>query len=592
MKLQRLFFRMIGLASLIGVVSLAGFLPAAAQAVPPAGVVAFVGVDEQGAAGVYVLDLGSGQVGRVDTLVSAEAHLAWQPGEGGMLAFPLADGGYGLLRSLRGCFESDGLCEDLIEVYPAFLVTDLAWVPDGSALVLLTDAGLKLSPPRGRPAEIRDLGPVCDQGIAVSNAPLFLLCVSADASGNAQAAVYESSDFTLRYNIGTFPQITAFDVGPDGRSAVGTLETGGDSGFYAPAAGGPARLANYQVHVYDLEFKPDGSQIALAGATSDATGDGTLRDGDPAELFLYDPATGVLAQTTGFTEATALTWSPDGQYLLIITGQQNFSVYSPASGQTASVSAVLPGVKALSPAWSPSQAALPIIPTAIPTQPALPTAVPTLTPAATLTSFPTWTPFPTLTPFPTWTPIPSATPGSPMGEGCVYVYAGNGGLPPVAIGDTAEVTRYGAAVRFRSSAALTAPMIQELTPGTRMTIQNGPYCSQGYRWWQVQLADGRVGFLADSDPGGYWINKVTATVTPSPVVEFINFYADRTTISLGQCVGLHWDVEGIKAVYYQGAGVTGHESRTECPLATTIYTLRVIRMDGTEVLRQIPIIVS
>jgi len=38
--------------------------------------------------------------------------------------------------------------------------------------------------------------------------------------------------------------------------------------------------------------------------------------------------------------------------------------------------------------------------------------------------------------------------------------------------------------------------------------------------------------------------------------------------------------------------VTGHESRTECPLATTIYTLRVIRMDGTEVLRQIPIIVS
>ncbi len=589
MRLRRLVLRVLGLASLLAAVSLTGrFSPAVAQAVPPAGVVAFVGVDDTDQAGVYVLDLASGQVGRLDTPVNAAAHLAWQPGEGGMLAFPLADGGYGLLRSLRGCFDGERLCEDLTEVYPAFAVLSLAWVPDGSALVLLTDAGLKLSPPRGRPAEIRDLVPVCDQGIAVANAPLFLLCASADPSGNVQAAVYEGSDFALRYNIGTFPHLTAFDVGPDGRSVVGTLEVGGDSGFYTPAAGGPARLANYQVHVYDLEFSPDGSQIALAGATSDATGDGTLQDGDPAELFLFATATGVLAQTPGFTDATALTWSPDGQHLLIITGQQQVSVYSPTSGQIAAVNVDLPGLKLLSPAWSPSQAALPVVATPIPTQPALPTAVPTLTPAATLTPFiPTWTPFPTLTPFPTFTPIPSATPGSPLGEGCQYVYAGNGGLPPVAIGDTAEVTRYGAAVRFRSTAALTGAMIQELTPGTRMTIQNGPYCSQGYRWWQAQLADGRVGFLADSDPGGYWIQKVTA-----PVAVSINFYADRTTISLGQCVAVRWDVEGIQAVYYQGAGVTGHESRTECPLATTIYTLRVVRLDGTEELRQLPIIVS
>jgi len=177
-----------------------------------------------------------------------------------------------------------------------------------------------------------------------------------------------------------------------------------------------------------------------------------------------------------------------------------------------------------------------------------------------------------------------------MGIGCQYAFVG-GGLP-VAIGDTAEVTRYGAAVRFRTGAALDAPMIRELAPGTRMTILNGPYCSQGYRWWQAQLqTSGQVGFLADSDPGGYWIKAITVA-TPTPPAETISFYADRYTIHPGECVVLTWAVEGIKEVYYQGTGVTGHESRTECPATTTTYTLRVIRVDNTIVTQQIAITVT
>lgn len=593
MKFRHLFKIVILILSLA---SLPGLTPVSAQTGVPAGVVAFVGVDGQGSAGVYVLDLASGRIGSLNTQVSADAQPVWQPGQGGMLAFPLQDGGYGLLRSLRGCFDT-AACSDLAEVYPPFTIKAVQWSPDGSALFLLSDAGLKLSPPRGRPNEIRDLQPQCSAGIAVSNAPLFLFCANQETSGDIHASVFagNAADFSLRYEIGTYPKVTAFAIGPDGRSALGTLEAGGDSGFYSPAAGSPARLANYQIHVYDLKFKPDGSQIAIAGATSDATGDGTLRDGDPAELFLYDTSTGVLAQTPGFTGAVALAWSPDGANLLAVIGPRNFAVYTPAANRTAPVSAVLPPpvVKVMAAAWSPVQASLPLIPTATPQLP--PTAVPTPTPAASLTPFPTFQPLPTLTPFPTFTPIPSKTPGSPMGEGCQYVYPGNGGVPPVTIGDNAQVTSYGAAVRFRSSAALTAPMIQELSPGTSMTVINGPYCSQGYRWWQVRLADGRVGFLADGDPGGYWIQKVTAPVpTPMPTspVEIINFYASQYTIHAGQCVGIKWDVEGIKAVYYQGNGVTGHETRTECPLVTTVYTLRVIRMDNSEVTRQIVIVVS
>jgi hypothetical protein len=162
------------------------------------------------------------------------------------------------------------------------------------------------------------------------------------------------------------------------------------------------------------------------------------------------------------------------------------------------------------------------------------------------------------------------------------------------IGDTAEVTTYGAAVRFRANPSLTASMIRELVPGTRMKILAGPSCVDGYRWWQAQLeSDGRIGYLADSDPGGYWIRKVTAaTPTATTPAETIYFYADRYTIAPGECTTVRWDVEGIKEVYFQGNGVTGHDSRLVCPAATTTYTLRVVRLNGTEVFQQVTIVVS
>ncbi len=42
--------------------------PSRAQADSPAGVVAFAGVDATGQAALYVMDLGSGRVGRADTV--------------------------------------------------------------------------------------------------------------------------------------------------------------------------------------------------------------------------------------------------------------------------------------------------------------------------------------------------------------------------------------------------------------------------------------------------------------------------------------------------------------------------------------------
>ena len=578
--------------------------PAHAQATSPTGIVAFVGFDSSGSASLYVMDVASGKIGQIVIPVAPDTDLAWNQA-GDTLAFVTQDGGYGLLSSLRGCFDATATCGDTLEVLTPFVTREIEWSPDGEMLYFLTDDGMKASTPRARPNEITDLSLACSAGFAISRQPFFLFCANEDAAGNIETSVYQvdGSDFTKLYDLGTFPKITKFDVGPDGRSAVGTEETAGDSGFYAPASGTSSRFAAYQIHVYDLEFRPDGTQIVIVGATADSTGDGTLRDGDAAELFLYDTATGQLNQVPSFTNATAATWSPDGNHILTVIDNQTVRIYTPSTNQTTPLNAALPPVEIVSPAWAASEAALPIvglatatpsslqIVTATPPPLQIVTATPIPRPTAppTLTPLPTLTPFPTPVPLPTLTPIPSATPGSPMGTGCQYVYSGT---QPVNVGDTAEVTQYGAAVRFRTAASLTATMLTELRPGTRMTILSGPYCADGYRWWQARLeSDGRIGYLADSDPSGYWIQKV-APAQPTVPAESIYFYADRYSITPGECVTIRWDLEGIKEVYFEGNGVTGHSSTVVCPSATTTYTLRIVRLEGSDLYQQLTIAVT
>ncbi|MCS7350855.1 MAG: hypothetical protein RMM10_04940 [Anaerolineae bacterium] len=67
------------------------------------------------------------------------------------------------------------------------------------------------------------------------------------------------------------------------------------------------------------------------------------------------------------------------------------------------------------------------------------------------------------------------------------------------------------------------------------------------------------------------------TPTPAPRV---NFGADRTQITSGECATLFWDVEHIQGVYLDGQGVIGRDQRTVCPQQTTTYILRVIFRDG------------
>ncbi|HEX3053064.1 MAG TPA: hypothetical protein VHP83_20565, partial [Aggregatilineaceae bacterium] len=85
---------------------------------------------------------------------------------------------------------------------------------------------------------------------------------------------------------------------------------------------------------------------------------------------------------------------------------------------------------------------------------------------------------------------------------------------------------------------------------------------------------------------------VATATTGGPVPVVIEFTADKTTISSGQCANLTWRVEGIKAVYLQGGGVVGAGTVQVCPTTTTTYNLKVIKMDNVEDNRYITITVQ
>jgi hypothetical protein len=44
-----------------------------------------------------------------------------------------------------------------------------------------------------------------------------------------------------------------------------------------------------------------------------------------------------------------------------------------------------------------------------------------------------------------------------------------------------------------------------MAEGTPFDVIGGPWCADGYRWWQLQLADGTQGWSAEADTSGYFL---------------------------------------------------------------------------------------
>ena len=119
------------------------------------------------------------------------------------------------------------------------------------------------------------------------------------------------------------------------------------------------------------------------------------------------------------------------------------------------------------------------------------------------------------------------------------------------------------------------------------------------------------GFWSMRGPGGLlfgdriWVGitvpeQVTPTPAPAPTASpDVRFSVDRAAIRAGECVTFSWEVSGAADVYFQAEGqpwqlngVDSRGSRAECPNATTTYTLRVSRPDGTLDLRPLRVDVT
>lgn len=83
------------------------------------------------------------------------------------------------------------------------------------------------------------------------------------------------------------------------------------------------------------------------------------------------------------------------------------------------------------------------------------------------------------------------------------------------------------------------------------------------------------------------VGQPQAPPPPPPASADINFRSDAPYVNAGGCTTLRWDVEGVREIYLDGQGVTGHGSQQVCPCQPSTYTLRVVKTDGSSVEQQV-----
>ncbi|MCI0709316.1 MAG: hypothetical protein L0154_04055 [Chloroflexi bacterium] len=79
----------------------------------------------------------------------------------------------------------------------------------------------------------------------------------------------------------------------------------------------------------------------------------------------------------------------------------------------------------------------------------------------------------------------------------------------VEVGAVIAVTRDGAFSTLYSDSSATSDFVEELQAGYQLTIVDGPIYSEYAVWWQIQMADGRIGWAPDIP--GWW-----RLFTPAP----------------------------------------------------------------------------
>jgi hypothetical protein len=92
---------------------------------------------------------------------------------------------------------------------------------------------------------------------------------------------------------------------------------------------------------------------------------------------------------------------------------------------------------------------------------------------------------------------------------------------------------------------------------------------------------GSTGAEPSATPTVTAVTAVTTATRTRTAAESV-FWADRYNLASGECTNLHWNVENVISVYFNGNPAEGNETRQVCPPQTTTYTLRVNSSSGIQ----------
>jgi hypothetical protein len=84
---------------------------------------------------------------------------------------------------------------------------------------------------------------------------------------------------------------------------------------------------------------------------------------------------------------------------------------------------------------------------------------------------------------------------------------------------------------------------------------------------------------------------VPVTVTPTPGPQ-IQFWVDAEQVNAGTCTTVHWRVQNVQAVFFNGNGAPGEGSHQTCPCQDETHTLVVTLRDGSQTSRSLTIRVN